>query len=250
VAELTIDGVTASGLARRWGVPRVDLYGVTPSALDAVHALAAARGASGSVVIADQQTAGRGRDGPTWWSPPGGVWLGMLMGASAAAARTLAIRAGLAVAEGLDALLGGPVTQLKWPNDVVLDNRKVGGILCEARWQGTALQGLAMGVGINVVNALPPELAGRAIALSELVPGVRRLDVLDALVPTLARISGEPAPLGDAELAAFAARDWLRGRLLRRPVAGRAAGLRADGALLVEVGTSTAGVQDGRVELA
>lgn len=247
---MTIDGLTASVLARRWGVPHVDVHDVLSSALDAVHALAGARGTPSSVVIAEQQTAGRGRDGPTWSSPPGGVWLGMLMGSSSVAARTLAIRAGLAVAEGLDRLLGGPVTQLKWPNDVVLDNRKVGGILCEARWQGTTLQGLALGIGVNVVNTLPPELVGRAITLSELVPGVRRVDVLDALVPALARLSVAHAPLGDAELAAFATRDWLRGRLLRRPVAGRAAGLRSDGALLVEVGTSTAGVQDGRIELA
>jgi BirA family biotin operon repressor/biotin-[acetyl-CoA-carboxylase] ligase len=249
MAGLSLDGVPVGALAARWGVPRADVFATLPSTLAAVHALCARGAPAGSVVLALEQTAGRGRDGPTWRSPLGGVWLGVLLRPASADAQTVAIRAGLALADALDALLGGPLAQLKWPNDVVLDDRKVAGILCEGRWQGETLQGLALGIGVNVVNALPSDLTTRAIALRELVPEVRRLDVLDRAVPMLARLpaAGE---LTHAELAAFAARDWLRGRQLRRPAVGRAAGLAPDGALFVEAGSGTTPVRDGHVELA
>src|SRR5204862_319816 len=94
-----------------------------------------------------------------------------------------AIRAGLAVADAVDALLGGPVARLKWPNDVLLDDRKIAGVLCEGRWQGDRLQWLAVGVGVNVRNALPAAVASRAVALHERLPDVRRTAVLDRLGP-------------------------------------------------------------------
>src|SRR5256884_5357795 len=87
-----------------------------------------------------------------------------------------------------------PISRLKWPNDVLLGERKLAGILCEGRWHGEALQWLAVGVGVNVCNAIPAPVAHRAVALGEWLPSVRRLDVLDRLVPALARLaSGEPA---------------------------------------------------------
>lgn len=249
MGALTLDGISGVELARRWGVPGVELIATLPSVLDAVHELGARDALAGTVVLAEEQTAGRGRDGPTWHSPLGGVWLGMLLRPAAGDVQTVAIRAGLALAEALDALLGGTVTQLKWPNDVVLDDRKVAGILCEGRWQGDTLPALALGVGVNVANAIPLELQGRAIAVREILPSVRRIDLLDLLVPSLAQTPGG-GPLTDKELAAFATRDWLRGRQLRRPAFGRAAGLAADGALFVEAGATTTTVRDGRIELA
>jgi hypothetical protein len=79
---------------------------------------------------------------------------------------------------------------------------------------------------------------------------VRRLDVLDRLVPALAGLaSGAPA-LSERECAAFAARDWLRGRQLRAPAVGRAQGVRPDGALLVDLGAGTIALREGHVELA
>jgi len=107
-----------------------------------------------------------------------------------------------------------------------------------------------VGVGVNVRNAIPAAVARRAVALGEWLPDVRRLDVLDRLVPALAGLaSGEPA-LSERECAAFAARDWLQGRQLRSPAAGRARGLRPDGALLVDLGAATIAVREGHVELA
>jgi BirA family biotin operon repressor/biotin-[acetyl-CoA-carboxylase] ligase len=252
VARLTLDGVPAAVLATSWGVPQAGYFRRLPSCLDAIHDLAAQGAPEGSVVIAEEQTAGRGREGRSWRSPPGGVWLALLLRPAQAepGGGPVSIRGGLAVADAIDAVLGRPAAQLKWPNDVLLEDRKVAGVLCEGRWQGMTPQWLAVGVGINVANAIPPELARQAIALGELLPGVRRIDVLDRLVPILARLGAHAARLSDAECAAFGARDWLRGRLIRRPIFGRALGPRPDGALMVDAGGATTAVREGHVELA
>jgi BirA family biotin operon repressor/biotin-[acetyl-CoA-carboxylase] ligase len=251
MARLTLDDVAAADLARRWGVAQCGLFRQLDSTLNAIHALGAQGAPAGSVVIAEQQTAGRGRDGRTWHSPAGGVWLGVLLRPARAELGAMAVRVGLAVADAVDALLGRAETRLKWPNDVLLGDRKLAGILCEGRWHGDGLNWLAVGVGVNVCNAIPAEVARRAVALVEWLPAVRRLDLLDRLVPALAQglASGEPA-LSERECAAFAARDWLHGRQLRAPATGRARGLRPDGALLVDLGAATIAVREGHVELA
>lgn len=255
---MTLDGFPVAALAARWGVPRCDVFRTLASALDAVHELGSQGGPAASVVIAEEQTAGRGRDGRTWYSPPGGVWLAVLLRPSRAELGVLSVRVGLALADAVDALLGRPETRLKWPNDVLLGERKLAGILCEGRWHGETLQWLGLGVGVNVCNAIPREVARGAVALAEWLPAIRRLDVLDQLVPALAGLaSGSPGEAGGAggalserECAAFGARDWLRGRQLRAPAPGRAQGLRPDGALLVDLGAGTIALREGHVELA
>jgi BirA family transcriptional regulator, biotin operon repressor / biotin---[acetyl-CoA-carboxylase] ligase len=256
VARLSIDEIPAAVLARRWGVPQCGLFRTLSSSLDAIHDLGAQGAPTGTVVLVEQQTAGRGRDGRTWHSPVGGVWLGLLLRPPVPPAGVLSLRVGLVLADVVEAVLGvrptslsGPRAALKWPNDVLVDDRKVAGILCESRWQGEALQWLGIGIGINVANDIGPELAGRAVSLRELRPIVRRIDVLDQLVPALLRLTGHGAQLTQFECAAYARRDWLRGRHIRAPLVGRAAGIRPDGALLVDTGAGTTMVQGGHVEL-
>jgi len=249
VSPLILDGVPAQHLARRWGVPQVIALRLAPSTLDIAHELGASGAAHGATVIAEEQTSGRGRDGRRWHSPPGGVWLSMLVRSPHADLRTVSLRAGLVVADALDELLGGPRARLKWPNDVLIDDRKIAGVLSEGRWQGNSLQWLAVGIGVNVWNGVPVELAHRAVALQEFLPDVRRLDVLDRLVPGITAIGTGAPPLSDAESRAFAERDWLRGRMLRAPVVGTASGIRGDGALLVESGGAVTPVLDGHVEV-
>jgi BirA family biotin operon repressor/biotin-[acetyl-CoA-carboxylase] ligase len=238
-------------LARRWGVPQCGVFRTLSSSLDAIHDVAAQGALAGTVVVVEEQTAGRGRDGRTWRSPAGGVWLGMLLRPPVPVLGALSLRVGLVLADVLDDLVGRGAAraQLKWPNDVLVDDRKIAGILCEGRWQGDALQWLGIGVGVNVANAIPGDLAGRAIALNELLPEVRRIDVLDRLVPALVPLTTHHAPLTESECAEFARRDWLRGRQIRAPLAGRAAGVRPDGALLVDTGAGTTMVREGHVEL-
>jgi len=249
VARLAVDDIPAAALARRWGIPQCGVFRTLGSSLDAIHELGAQGAPAGTVVLAEEQTAGRGRDGRTWRSPIGGIWLGMLLRPPFPEAGLLSLRTGLVLADVIDELLGQPRVQLKWPNDVLLDSRKLAGILSEARWQGDAPQWLGLGIGINVANEIPADLTAQAVALHEVLSGVRRIDVLDRLVPALRPLTTHHAPLTDFECAAFARRDWLRGRQIRTPLAGRAAGIRPDGALLVDTGAGTTMVQGGHVEL-
>ena len=249
MARLAIDDIPAAALARRWGVPQCGLFRTLGSSLDAIHDLGAQGAPAGTVVLAEEQTAGRGRDGRTWKSPAGGVWLAILVRPPLPEAGLLSLRAGLVLADVVDELVGSARAQLKWPNDVLVDDRKLAGILSEARWHGDTPQWLALGIGVNVANDIPIELHDHAIALRELLPDVRRIDLLDRLVPALRPLTAHRVPLTDSEVAAFARRDWLRGRQIRTPLAGRAAGIRPDGALLVDTGAGTTMVRDGHVEL-
>ena len=253
MAGVALDGIPASLLARRWGVPQCTVFARLSSSLDAIHELGAEGATAGAVVVAEQQSAGRGRDGRTWRSPAGGVWLGMLLRPPVSAPGALSLRVGLVVADVVDEVLGAPSprAQLKWPNDVLLEDRKVAGILCESRWQGETRQWLGVGIGINVANEIPADVRHSAVALNEFRRGrsIRRIDVLDLLVPALAACAEPRAELSERELAAFATRDWLRGRRLRAPLSGRAAGIQPDGALLVDNGAGSGVVRDGHVEL-
>jgi BirA family biotin operon repressor/biotin-[acetyl-CoA-carboxylase] ligase len=250
VAFLTLDGVSAAHLAKRWIAPRVSYSRRLPSTLDKLHDLAAKGAPAGTVVVCDEQTAGRGRQGRPWHSPEGGAWLAVLFRPPVAPPGPLAIRVGLVLADVVDDLLGAPDTSIKWPNDVYLDDRKLAGILCEGRWQGDTLLWLAVGIGINVQNEIPPDVAREATALRERLPDVRRLDVLDPFLRALWPLAAQTGPLTETECAAFARRDWLAGRQLRAPLFGRARGIRPDGALLIETAAGTTGVREGSVELA
>jgi BirA family transcriptional regulator, biotin operon repressor / biotin---[acetyl-CoA-carboxylase] ligase len=199
--------------------------------MDTLHELAQSGAPPGTAVLAEEQTAGRGSRGREWASPPGGLWLSVL--ARPAADELLSLRAGLAIAAVLE-LAGLPERVcLKWPNDLMLGDRKTGGLLCEARWQGATLAWVAIGVGLNVTNPLPPTLARVATRLTEVAPGLTPAALADPVIAALRTIDARPSRLTPAELAAFAGRDWLRGRVIQAPVPGIADGIDAEGALRV-----------------
>src|SRR2546428_671587 len=172
VARLQRGGVPAARLAHRWGGPQRGVVQRLPSSPAAIHDLGAQGPPAGTVVPAEEQTAGRGRDGRTWHSGAGGVWLGMLFRPAQTDLSPFSLRAGLVVADVVDEQAGRTLARLKWPNDVVVGDRgrKLAGILCEGRWQGEALQWLALGVGGDVANPIPPAPAHRAATLTEFVP--------------------------------------------------------------------------------
>jgi BirA family transcriptional regulator, biotin operon repressor / biotin---[acetyl-CoA-carboxylase] ligase len=221
------------------------------STMDRLHELAAEGAAAGTAVVAEAQTGGRGSRGRSWESPPGGLWLSVLYRpSSAAGADLLSLRLGLAVAEALEAAVPGVRLAIKWPNDLMLADRKVGGILCEARWQGESLGWIVAGLGLNVANPMPHQLGGRAVALHEVVPGVTAEAILPEVLHCLRRPVIEDERLDPDEWRLLEARDWLRGRSLRAPLPGRADGIGADGALLVRSGELVTPVRAGHVELA
>ena len=222
------DGRDEGALERLTGSPRVVLRDEVFSTLDVAHELAAEGAPSGTLVLAEVQTAGRGRQGRRWDSPRGaGVWLSVLLrAASPPAGGSLAIRSGLAIIEALTAVAPVLGPRLKWPNDIMVAGRKAGGVLCEARWSGESLGWIAVGVGINVQGPVDAALRDRAIALGEIARGVTRVAVLEAVVPRLMALATAPAELHPATQLRFLASRW--------PAAGpEVAGLAPDGALLV-----------------
>jgi BirA family biotin operon repressor/biotin-[acetyl-CoA-carboxylase] ligase len=233
-------------------MPQLIRLPTVSSTMDLLHGLAADGAEAGTVVVAGEQTGGRGSRGRGWQSPPGGLWLSALFRPGVSAGVELfGLRIGLAVADAVEALGPGVPVHIKWPNDLMIGDRKLGGILCEARWQGESLAWVVAGVGINVANSIPADLAKIAIALADLLPGVTP-DMVEPEVTTRLRALGPGLErLGPAELAGLRHRDWLHGRRLRGPAAGRAAGISEEGALLVRADSgATIAVRAGTVELA
>ena len=217
-----------------------------PSTMDEAHRLAASGAVRGTAVAARTQDTGRGRRGRSWASPEGGLWLSVVCRpADAAGAGCLSLRAGLAVVDAIEMLL--PAVrglQLKWPNDVVLGGRKLAGVLCEARWEGATPVYVVVGLGLNVVNPIPPSLAEQAVALADRAAGATVSDLAQPLAEAISTAGLAAGPLSAEELAAWARRDWLLGRPVSGALSGTAAGIAPDGALLV---LQNAGVI-GRIE--
>ena len=243
ISAARYDGRSAEELGQLLDLPRVIVHDAVPSTLDVVHALGEQGAPAGSLVLANAQTAGRGRMRRVWRSDPGaGIWLTLLERPSGEdALGVLALRIALGLAPALDAFAPSRI-QLKWPNDLYLSGRKLAGVLVEARWRGARLDWLAVGVGINVEAPADVEAAG-------LLPGTDRLAVLREIVPALRRAVSLPGILSATEVAQFRARDLAIGRRAAEPVAGTVAGIDADGALLIDAAEERTAVYAGSLIL-
>jgi BirA family transcriptional regulator, biotin operon repressor / biotin---[acetyl-CoA-carboxylase] ligase len=220
------------------GRPRLHLR-ETGSTNAVARDLAAAGAPHGTLVTARTQTAGRGRQGRAWVTPPGGALLASLV--LRPPDPLLSLRGGLAVAD-----LAGGRARVKWPNDVLVDGRKIAGVLAEGRPQeGWAV----LGIGINLAldeSALPPEARDRAGTLGR--PPTDAEAVLADLLGALERRLAEPP---HEALAALRARDALLGAPVRwAGGVGTGAGIDDDGRLVVrdEGGAATA-LDAGEVHL-
>jgi BirA family biotin operon repressor/biotin-[acetyl-CoA-carboxylase] ligase len=227
------------------GLPRVH-HRVTDSTNERAKELAVARAPHGTLVTADEQTAGRGRQGRTWTAPPGAALLAsfVLRGLDDRNA-VLPLAAPVAACEACEAT--APVScAIKWPNDVWIDGRKVAGILIEGRPQhGWAV----LGIGLNVsTREFPDDLRDSATSLELAAPpGPAREAVLDALVGSLARLLA--APFSEV-LAAWRARDALLGAAVAWDGGhGTAAGVTDAGALRVETPSGTVELDASEVHL-
>ena len=212
--------------------------------MDIAHALGATGAPAGTLVLADEQTGGRGRGGKIWRSRAGaGIWMTLLERPNdSEALGVLSIRLGLKAAPVLERYATEPV-RLKWPNDIIVGTGKVAGILVETRWRERQVDWVAIGFGVNVER---PDGETGAAALRE---GTSRLDVLAELVPAMRAAARARGALTPSELAHWAARDHAAGRLCRAPVRGRVRGLAPDGSLVIEHGTETALARAGSLVL-
>lgn len=210
------------------------------------------------LLAADEQSAGRGRRGRRWHSPTGS---GVLFSLALPLRRPVRELAGLSIVAGLAAVralrgLGAAEAALKWPNDLLVCGAKLGGILVETRAQGTGSVAV-VGVGVNhrAVAGLGARLRRSVIALDRLLrPLPGRNVVIGALARALLQAlrafddSGFEAFRGDWESLDAYAGKRLRVRLADgRVVAGRAAGLAADGALQLRTRRGLRTVRTGRV---
>jgi BirA family transcriptional regulator, biotin operon repressor / biotin---[acetyl-CoA-carboxylase] ligase len=205
----------------RLGRPRLHLRSIGSTNARA-RELAQAGAPHGTAVTADEQTAGRGRQGRGWATPPGSALAVSLVIRDPDP--LLSLRAGLAVAD-----LAGARALVKWPNDVLVDGRKVAGVLVEGHLQeGWAV----LGIGVNAAldpAVLPDEVRERAGTL-----GLDPSQLPRALADLLAALERRLTETPEDTLAALRGLDALAGRPVRwEGGAGTGAGIADDGALLV-----------------
>ena len=205
--------------------------------METAHARAQDGAAHGTAVVAARQSAGRGTRGRSWSSEPGGLWMSVVARPSRTdALEALSLRVGLATAAVLElACPALPRLELKWPNDIVIDGRKLAGILCEARWGGGRCLWVVIGLGINVCNTIPTELDRVAVAMRTWDPGVDPAELAAPVAAAVALAAREAGPLNANELQSFASRDALSGVRVTEPVLGSAEGITATGALRVRM---------------
>lgn len=247
---------------------------ITGSTNDRAAEVAVAGAHEGSWVIADEQSAGRGRRGRAWASPPGaGLYLSVVFrpqpGQRADATALLTLMAGVAAVRGVRAASGLQPT-VKWPNDLVIEPgtasphhqtsrfRKLAGILAEASATGGELQFIILGIGINLTPAAyPPDVAARATSIEGELG--RPADRALVLVETLAALAHGRRQLLDGHTADVLT-EWRAlspsssGRRVRwqqtggQTLAGTTSGIDDTGALLVRTSTGLERIIAGEVE--
>lgn len=240
-----------SARAAALGLPAFEVWDSLGSTNDRARDLAESGAERGTLVVALEQTEGRGRRGTRWYSGAGrGVWMSVVL-SPAEGGLQLPLLVGVACSEALREATGVPVT-LKWPNDLVVDDAKLGGVLVER-----GVTWLVAGVGVNLRSAPdvaeladPPGVGEAGVTETPMTPtavldhagrvpdpvdlaGILARRILDQLDGDTARARG---------LLAFAELDALRGRAVRTEERGDgiARGIDEDGMLLLEI-------QDGTV---
>jgi BirA family biotin operon repressor/biotin-[acetyl-CoA-carboxylase] ligase len=261
-----VDYALALGAALPLG-SRVLYFPVATSTNDLAARLAEQGTPDGTIVVAGEQTSGRGRGGHTWFSPPSaGLYLSVALeqrlGFAADWVQALTLATGVAMAEGLHAASGLPVA-IKWPNDLVMapagsvrGARKLAGILAEAHSDGGVFSHVVVGVGVNVGAATwPAAISAHVTSLEEELG--RHMDRAMVFGQCLARMGTWIRRLRDGQAASVRSR-WQQlavgasGATVQiasqdGPRRGITCGIDAGGALLVRCGVHTDRVTAGEV---
>jgi BirA family biotin operon repressor/biotin-[acetyl-CoA-carboxylase] ligase len=244
-APLQIARIEAGLVGARLGA-KVHYFFETDSTNKVARRLAESGAPHGGVVIAEQQTHGRGRLGRTWVSPPFlNLYFSMVLRPALipAHAPQITLMAAVALADAIAAFIPIPPS-IKWPNDILVDGKKLAGILTESSCTAQCIEFVILGIGVNLnfpYLAMPPEIRARASSLLELRgSAVDRESFIGRLIQDLDRCYGM---LVESGFAAIAAR-WesyfiLSNRRVRvempdQVLVGRAKGIDRDGALIVE----------------
>jgi BirA family biotin operon repressor/biotin-[acetyl-CoA-carboxylase] ligase len=203
----------------------------------------------GSAVIADEQVKGRGRLGRGWYTPPrSALIVSVVLRPKAEHLHQITMLGALAICEMIEGLPHpfnvSPTNEgakslalgIKWPNDVQLNGRKVSGVLSEAAWEGDALRGVVLGMGVNVrIDFSGTELADSAISIEHVLG--KKVERLELLAELLARVDYWYERLGEPMLFdAWRSRLNMLGQTVtvqQGQIHGVAEGVEADGSLLV-----------------
>ncbi len=222
-----------------------------PSTNSVAKQMAAAGAEEGLVVLCERQAAGRGRGSHLWHSPPGGLWFSFLLRPQAVPRSVLRYTAltAAAVAIAVEEVTGTPI-DIHWPNDLMVGERKIGGVLCEVASSGTSLTYVVIGVGLNVNNGpetFPPELRPRTTSLVELLGhGVEPEPLLVAILETAERLIFDPTEGGflryRARLSTIGHRVSIEGQ---QQVVGLAIDIDESGQLLVTTATGAFTINHG-----
>jgi BirA family biotin operon repressor/biotin-[acetyl-CoA-carboxylase] ligase len=197
-----------------------------------------------SIVVADEQTAGRGRMGRKWLTPPGSALaFSLILRPRGREREAVGLFSGLGALALVDALqVYGVAAQIKWPNDVLICGKKAAGILVETVWMGTEVDSVVLGMGVNVAPASVPPAEGLKFPATcihaegqDAIPRFRLLkDLLEILFARRASIAS------DVFLHDWEASLAFRGETIRvwtgetaEPVLGQVEGLEMDGSLRI-----------------
>lgn len=182
----------------------VHYFAEVASTNDIAKLLAADGVPEGTLVVADRQTAGRGRRGRAWTSPNGGLWLSVVLRPSVPPAEVALLTTVTAVAVARTLASTGLAPAIKWPNDILLTGRKVTGILVELNAEADMVRWAVVGIGLNAtvdVAEFPPET--RQIATSvqaEMGHPVRKVQLLQQLLTTFDQTYAEWLEQGQAAI--------------------------------------------------
>jgi BirA family transcriptional regulator, biotin operon repressor / biotin---[acetyl-CoA-carboxylase] ligase len=183
-ADSLLPGEVRHSLQTRRLGRRIEYHAEVDSTNRVAKELATAGAPEGTLILAERQTAGRGRKGRAWFSPPGGgIYLSLILrpGLHPTEAPKMTLLAGVALAETLLRLIPGGVS-IRWPNDIYVRGKKIAGILTELATEIDTLDYLVLGVGLNVnitPEGFPAELKGKATSLvSETGATACRVEVL------------------------------------------------------------------------
>jgi BirA family biotin operon repressor/biotin-[acetyl-CoA-carboxylase] ligase len=251
--------------ATRWVACRWDVHAELDSTNLWCEALAARGAPDGTVVIADRQTAGRGRLGRSFFSPAGrGLYLSLLLRPRTGPEQVHRhiFAAAAAVAECARAELPASArVEIKWPNDVLVERRKLSGINLPVQLEGMRVASAVLGVGINLNtrrDEFPPELRDTATSLYEASGReVDRVAFAEGLLLQLER-QIDRIRAGEFEAVLNAWRKWFRmsgaavavgGPGVRQPIRGTVRGVDSEGALLLDTGRAIERVLAGDVTL-
>jgi BirA family biotin operon repressor/biotin-[acetyl-CoA-carboxylase] ligase len=252
------DWTRAADPARRVGRV-VEFHAEIESTNDRARRALGEPGGDGLAIVADLQTAGRGRRGRTWISPAGANLLVSVAFRPAIAPRLaglLGVAAALAVRDACARFAPGAGLAIRWPNDLVdRSGRKLAGLLVETALEGEELVEAAVGMGINVnwpASEMPAEIRDAATSLISLTgAAVDRVELLACLLDAL---SAEVTALerGETPISRMRASSWLDGRWVEvetgsETVSGRVAGIAADGSLLLDTEAGRVSLSVGEV---